>query len=90
MEAVDLIDSIAEALGVREPTRKKWLTRRSVPHRWRLAILKKAEERGYRLHESAFDNYRRLLRKGTKPKGHAYPGPRRKAGANQPAAQGAP
>jgi hypothetical protein len=33
------IDAIAERLGVKLGTRRKWRQRGSVPHRWRLPIL---------------------------------------------------
>ena len=36
----DLIDQAAQVLNVGKEARKKWRQRRSIPHRWRIAILK--------------------------------------------------
>lgn len=42
MDCVDWtnIDTAARALGVREEALKKWHQRGSVPHKWRLAIIR--------------------------------------------------
>lgn len=53
MDTGILIDGLAKDLGISEAARKKW-RQRGVPHRWRLAILRKAAEQGVVLPDEAF------------------------------------
>lgn len=57
-EALDIwkvIDRSAEELGVAPEARKKWRQRRSVPHRWRLAIMDLAAAHGKVLSGADFE-----------------------------------
>lgn len=54
MENDDLLRELAKELGVTPAAMKKW-RQRGVPHRWRLPLLRKAEERGVALPDEAFE-----------------------------------
>ncbi|MFA6134700.1 MAG: hypothetical protein WC869_11860 [Phycisphaerae bacterium] len=49
------IDTLAAALGVQEWARRKWRQRGWVPHRWRLALIGAATERGLDVSEADMD-----------------------------------
>ena len=41
----DVIGEVARSLGVRDSAFQKWKERRSVPHKWRLPIIRNSEGR---------------------------------------------
>jgi bifunctional DNA-binding transcriptional regulator/antitoxin component of YhaV-PrlF toxin-antitoxin module len=57
-ESSDLIDRIAQRLGVRSETRRQWRRRGTVPGRWHLPILEQARQEGCRLEVDALSDFR--------------------------------
>ncbi len=54
MKQWENIERLGRALGVKPEALKKWRLRGSVPHRWRLPLLRRAAEENLTLDESAF------------------------------------
>jgi hypothetical protein len=52
-----LILTIARDLGVSAETLRKWRQRRTVPHHWRLPLLRAAARRGVFMDASVFDRF---------------------------------
>ena len=50
----ELIGDVARSLGVRDRALEKWRERKSVPHKWRLPIIRQSEGR---ISLDAFDNF---------------------------------
>ncbi len=57
INARKLIDRLAKEQGVKYDTRYKWRLRGSVPHHWRLPLMKEAAKAGLTIPLEAFDNY---------------------------------
>jgi bifunctional DNA-binding transcriptional regulator/antitoxin component of YhaV-PrlF toxin-antitoxin module len=57
-DSSDIIDRIAQRLGVRSETRRQWRRRGTVPGRWHLPILEQARQEGCQLEPDALSDYR--------------------------------
>lgn len=54
---LEVIERLAEELGVGEEARRKWRVRGHVPYRWRLPLLNLAQERGLSFSQASFETF---------------------------------